>query len=232
MQLRDKKFSYLTQLEGRSIFQSRVQWCVCSTVTHSDLQLEVRFLHQHICPDCRLFPWVPQELISATSVWIMWQFRTIISIFVRFFIPVNPWQRQFWTLTSMAPVMGGNKICWRPRTFTCVQKRFFSACNYVWKGVLADVQVQAFPPNVGVMLSEVCIPKQPSFFFSNPRLQTQLMYIWSCNDPHSPSIPPASTMIQSPNCHLTLWSIPPLLGCHVLYSGHLGSPHSSPSLSN
>lgn len=118
----------------------------------------------------------------------MRQFRTIISIFVRSFIPVNPWQRPFWTLTSVAPVMGGNKICWRPRTFTCVEKRFFSACNYVWKGVLADVQVQAFPPNVGVVLSEACTPKQPSFFFSKPWLQTQLMYIWSCNDPHSLSI--------------------------------------------
>jgi hypothetical protein len=151
----------------------------------------------------------------------MWQFRTIISIFVRSFIPVNPWQRQFWTLTSsVAPVMGGNKICWRPRTFTCVEKRFFSVCNYVWKGVLADLQVQAFPP------------KKPSFFFSKPRLQTQLMYIWSCSDPHSPSIAPASTMKPSPNCHLTLWSLPPLLGCHVLYSGHLGSPHSSTSLSD
>jgi hypothetical protein len=28
VQLRDKKFSFLTQLEGRSMFHSRVQWCV------------------------------------------------------------------------------------------------------------------------------------------------------------------------------------------------------------
>lgn len=27
VQLRDKKFSYLTQLEGRSMFHNRVQWC-------------------------------------------------------------------------------------------------------------------------------------------------------------------------------------------------------------
>jgi hypothetical protein len=185
---------------------------MCSTVTHSDLQLEVRSLYQHICPDCHLFPWVPQELISATSVWIMWQ---------------------FWTLTSVAPGMGGNKICWRPRTFACVvEKRFFAACNYIWKGVLADVQVQAFPPNVGVMLSEVCIPKQPNFFFSKPQLQTQLMYIWSCNDPHSPSIALASTTIPSPNCHLTLWSLPLFWDVMFFYSGHLGSPHSSTSLSD
>lgn len=118
----------------------------------------------------------------------MRQFRTIISIFVRSFIPVNPWQRPFWTLTSVAPVMGGNKICWRPRTFTCVEKIFLCMQLCMERCSGRDVQVQAFPPNVGVMLSEVCTPKQPSFFFSKPWLQTQLMYIWSCNDPHSLSI--------------------------------------------
>jgi hypothetical protein len=164
-----------------------------STVTHSDLQLEVRSLYQHICPDCHLFPWVPQELISATSVWIMWQ---------------------FWTLTSEAPGTGGNKICWETKNFhLCGREKIFLCMHgrVFWLMYRSKHSLQMWEWCCQRCALQNSLISSSQASTSNPvnvhlELQWPTLSIHCTSFNHDPITKLSSHALKSS----------PLLGCHVL----------------